>query len=60
MIIRCQLCSTPIFELRKVGEDAIIILKARHHSEEHISLVNIRELLERLEKGESLDDPGDS
>jgi len=55
VIIRCQLCNTPIFELRKMGNEVIILIRVRHHGQEHISLVNIAELLRLLEE-EKTDD----
>jgi len=39
-IIRCDHCNTPIMEVQ--GQR--IIVKARHHGKEHISVVRIEEL----------------
>ena len=50
--IRCDHCNTILFQVK---DAAIIILKARHHGEEHVSVVPIEEIA----KGEPPDDPDD-
>lgn len=59
MMIRCQLenCNTPIFELRRFGDDIVIVHKTKHHGEEHISLIGVQNMVEEFEKEESPDDP---
>jgi len=48
MIIRCQLCNTPLFELTTKGNEVIIIVKDRHHGEWHKSLIRIEELIAKM------------
>lgn len=40
--IRCDHCNTILFQVK---DNAIIILKARHHGEEHVSVVPIEEII---------------
>lgn len=51
MIVRCQLCNTPLFELTMKEDQCIIIVKGKHHGEWHKTLIRIEELIARL-KGE--------
>ena len=48
MMIRCQLCNTPLFELTQRGKDVIIVVKGKHHGEWHKSLIRIEELIAKL------------
>ena len=57
MIVRCQLCNTPEFELTIRDNQAIIITKRKHHGEWHRSLIHIEDLIAKLRE-ESPDDPG--
>jgi len=57
MIVRCELCNTPLFELTKRGDECIIIVKSKHHhGERHKSRIRIEDLIAKL-KEESPDDP---
>ena len=57
MIIRCQLCNTPLFELTIREKDVIIIVKGKHHGEWHKSLIRIEDLIAKMRE-ELPDDPG--
>jgi len=50
MIVRCQLCNTPLFELTKREEAVIIIVKSKHHGEWHKSLIRIEDLIAKLKE----------
>jgi len=50
MIVRCQLCNTPLFELTKRGDECIIIVKGKHHGEWHKSRIRIEDLIAKLEE----------
>lgn len=56
MIVRCQLCNTPEFELTIREGEVIIITKRKHHGEWHKSLIRIEDLIAKLRE-ESPDDP---
>ncbi len=51
MLVRCQLCDTPLFELTIKENQAIIVVKSKHHhGERHKSLIRIEDLIAKLKE----------
>lgn len=48
MIVRCQLCNTPLFELTIREKEVIIIVKSKHHGEWHKSLIRIEDMIAEM------------
>ncbi len=47
--LRCQRCGTPIGEVRQYPMP-ILLIKAKHHGEEHISVFDLENLLKEVVK----------
>lgn len=41
MLILCQHCNTPVFE---VTQDGLLIIRKKHHGQEHTSIYRLAEL----------------